>query len=64
MQSTLVRTLELEYDVVEVHYNKHLKKNPYLIRVFSYNNCDPTELRANENEAKDLYNFLKRNSVL
>lgn len=64
MSSTLVRTLELEYNVIEIHYNKRLKKNPYLIRVFSYNNCDPTELRANETEAKDLYNFLKRHKVL
>lgn len=64
MKSTLLRTLVLEYDIIQVHYNEHLKNNPYLIRVFNYNSSDPTELRANENEAKDLYNFLKRNSVL
>lgn len=64
MKSTLLRTLKLEYDVIEIHYNERLKNNPYLIRVFSYNSSDPTELRAEENEVKDLYRFLKRNNVL
>jgi hypothetical protein len=34
---TKLRTLVLEYDLIEIHYNENLKNNPYLVRVFSYN---------------------------
>ena len=61
---TLLRTLILEYDLVEVHYNKLLKNKPYLIRVFSYNNTDPTELRVDENQVNDLYQTLKEHELL
>ena len=49
----------LEFDLIEIHHNVNLKKKPYLVRVFSYNNSDPNELRLDESELKDLYNILK-----
>ena len=61
---TLLRTLILEYDVVEIHYNKLLKNKPYLIRVFSYNSSDPTELRVDENQVNNLYKTLKEYYLL
>ena len=61
---TLLRTLILEYDVVEVHYNELLKNKPYLIRVFSYNNSDPAELRVDEEQVKNLYQTLKEHYLL
>lgn len=61
---TILRTLILEYDVVEVHYNELLKNKPYLIRVFSYNNTDPTELRVDEEQVKNLYQTLKEHYLL
>jgi hypothetical protein len=62
---TLLRTLILEYDVVEIHYNELLKNKPYLIRVFSYNNKDdPTELRVDENQVNNLYQTLKEYYLL
>ena len=54
----------LEYDLIEVHYNKRLKNKPYLIRVFSYNNSDPHELRLNEDDLKNLYKILKEYKYL
>jgi hypothetical protein len=61
---TLFRTIVLEYDLIEIHYNKKLKNKPYLIRVFSYNNIDPYELRIDSNELKDLYKILKQHKIL
>ena len=61
---TLVRTLILDYDLVEVHYNELLKNKPYLIRVFSYNNTDPTELRVDEEQVDNLYKTLKEHYLL
>jgi len=61
---TLLRTLNLEYDLVEVHYNELLKNKPYLVRVFSYNNTDPIELRLDEKEVKNLYKTLKEHDLL
>lgn len=61
---TLVRTLNLEYDLVEIHYNELLKNKPYLVRVFSYNNTDPSELRLDEKEVKNLYQTLKEQDLL
>lgn len=62
--STLIRTLELEYDLVEVHHNPSLKNKPYLVRVFNYNNSDPTEIRIDEKEVKNLYKVLKDQKLL
>lgn len=56
---TKIRTIVLEYDLIEIHYNAMLKNEPYLVRVFSYNNSDPHELRLNENDLKNLYKILK-----
>jgi hypothetical protein len=61
---TLLRTLNLEYDLVEIHYNELLKNKPYLVRVFSYNNTDPSELRLDEKEVKNLYQTLKEHDLL
>ena len=55
---TKLRTIILEYDLIEIHHNKNLKNKPYL-RVFSYNNSDPHELRLNEDDLKNLYKILK-----
>ena len=61
---TLLRTLNLDYDVVEIHYNGLLKNKPYLVRVFSYNNTDPSELRLDENQVNNLYQTLKEHDLL
>ena len=61
---TLVRTLNLEYDLVEIHYNPILKNKPYLVRVFNYNNDEPEELRLDEKEIKDLYKILQNHKLL
>ena len=61
---TLFRTIVLEYDLIEIHYNKKLKNKPYLVRVFSYNNSDPHELRIDISELKDLYKILKQHKFL
>jgi hypothetical protein len=61
---TLFRTIVLEYDLIEIHYNKKLKNKPYLVRVFSYNNSDPHELRIDSSELKDLYKILKQHKFL
>ena len=57
---TKIRTIILEYDLIEIHYNKNLKNKPYLVKVFSYNNSEPNELRLDRDEIKDLYNILKQ----
>lgn len=62
--STLINTIRMEMDIIEVHHNKNLKKNPYLVRVFSYNNNDPNEFRCDEFEVKNLYNTLKKRKLL
>ena len=64
MTTTLIRTLHLEYDLVEVHYNSNLKNKPYLVRVFSYNNSDPAEIRLNKKELDNLYQILKNHKLL
>ena len=61
---TLLRTLNLEYDLIEIHYNELLKNKPYLVRVFSYNNSDPSELRLDENQINNLYQTLKEHDLL
>ena len=62
---TLLRTLILEYDTIEIHYNELLKNKPYLIRVFSYNNKDdPSELRLDEEQVNNLYQTLKEYYLL
>jgi hypothetical protein len=62
--TTLIRQLVLEYDIVEIHHNTYLKNKPYLVRVFSYNNTDPRELRLNEEEIDKLYQILKEHKLL
>ncbi|NBX97427.1 hypothetical protein EB118_07975 [bacterium] len=61
---TLLRTLELEYDLVEIHYNALLKNKPYLVRVFNYNYNEPEELRLEQNEIDNLYKILKDRNLL
>ena len=61
---TLIRTLELEYDLIEVHCNPLLKNKPYLVRVFNYNSSDPNEIRLDDNEIKQLYQILQKHKLL
>ena len=61
---TIIRTIVLEYDLIEIHYNKNLTNKPYLIRVYSYNNSDPHELRLNNDDIKNLYKILKQYKYL
>ncbi len=61
---TKLRTIVLEYDLIEIHHNPNLKNKPYLVRVFSYNNNDPHEIRLDEVELKNLYNILKEYKYL
>lgn len=61
---TLIRTLVLDYDLIEVHYNPLLKNKPYLVRVFNYNNSDPNEIRLDDNEIKQLYQILQQHKLL
>jgi len=62
---TLLRTLILEYDLIEIHYNELLKNKPYLVRVFSYHhNDDPAELRLDEEQVNNLYQTLKEYYLL
>lgn len=62
--TTLVRTLNLEYDLIEVHYNPILKNKPYLVRVFNYDSDEPNEIRLEESHIKNLYEILKQNNLL
>lgn len=55
---TKIRTINLEYDLIEIHHNPSLKKNPYLVRIFNYNN-DPEELRLDEEQIQNLYSILR-----
>jgi hypothetical protein len=62
---TLLRTLNLDYDCVEIHYNELLKNKPYLVRVFSYYYKGyPSELRLDEEEVNNLYQTLKGHDLL
>jgi hypothetical protein len=60
---TLIRTLQLEYDLIEIHHNPLLKNKPYLVKIFSYND-EPEELRLEEDEIDNLYNILKKKKYL
>jgi hypothetical protein len=61
---TKIRVIELEYDLIEIHYNPILKNNPYLVRIFSYRTSEPDEVRIDKNKLDNLYNFLKENKYL
>lgn len=62
--TTLVRILDLEYDLIEVHYNPILKNKPYLVRVFNYDSDEPNEIRLEEKDIKNLYEILKKHNLL
>ena len=61
---TLLHTLILDYDLVEVHCSPLLKNKPYLVRVYNYGGSEPEELRLDEKELKNLYLTLKENDLL
>lgn len=61
---TRIRVIELEYDLIEVHYNPILKNNPYLVRIFSYNSDEPQEFRIDQKQFDNLYKFLKENKYI
>lgn len=56
---TLIRTVELENGLIEIHYNPILKKRPYLVRIFNWDN-EPQELRLEKNQIDNLYNILEK----
>jgi hypothetical protein len=56
---TLIRIIELENGLIEIHYNPILKKRPYLVRIFNCNN-EPQELRLEKNQIDNLYNILEK----
>ena len=56
---TLIKTLELEYDLIEIHYNSNLNNKPYLVRIYNYNNDDPEEIRLDEKDLMNVYKILK-----
>lgn len=60
---TLIRTLDLDYDLIEIHHNPNLTKKPYLVRIFSYHR-DVHEIRLDETDMKNLYNILKQHGLL
>lgn len=61
---TLIQTLELEYDLIEIHYNANLNNKPYLVRIFNYNNNDPEELRLDEQDIQNLYKILRQRKLI
>jgi len=61
---TKIRTLNLDYDLIEIHYNPNLKNKPYLIRIFNYNNDYPEELRLDEKDMENLYKILKEHKLI
>lgn len=61
---TLIRTINLEYDLIEVHHNPLLKNKPFLIRVFNYDHSEPVELRLDQKEFDKLYIILKEHNLL
>lgn len=63
-ETTKIKSIILEYDLIEIHYNKNLKNKPYLVKVFNYNNSEPNELRLDYSEIKDLYNILRQYKYL
>jgi hypothetical protein len=62
--STLIRTLTLDYDLVEVHYSPLLKNKPYLVRVYNWGGSEPEELRLDEKELTNLYSILQEKDLL
>ena len=61
---TKIRTLNLDYDLIEIHYNPNLKNKPYLIRIFNYNNNYPEELRLDEKNMENLYKILREHKLI
>ena len=62
---TKIRSIVLEYDLIEIHHNPVLKNKPYLVRVFSYDYySNPKELRLDQQEVDNLYQVLKENNIL
>jgi hypothetical protein len=62
--STLIRTIVLDYDLIEIHYNPLLKNKPYLVRVYNWDCSEPEELRLEKIEVDSLYKTLKDNKLL
>jgi hypothetical protein len=60
---TLIRVIELDYDLIEIHYNPILKNKPYLVRIFNWNK-EPEEIRLDEKDIDNLYAILKEHKFL
>ena len=62
---TLINTIELEYDYIEVHYNSNLTSKPYLVRIYNYNSSDDVdEIRLDEKDMINLYQIIKEKQRL
>lgn len=54
-----MEVFDLDYNLIEIHYNDIIKNKPYLVRIFNYNGSEPTEFRFDDNEIKTFYLWLK-----
>lgn len=57
--SNKIQTIVWEDDIIEIFYNSNLSNNPYLIRFTNYHNMR-YEIRANENDIKELSEILNK----
>lgn len=62
--STLINTIVLDYDLIEIHYSPLLKNKPYLVRVYNWGSPEPEEFRLNEKELPNLYVILQEKDLL
>ena len=62
--TSLIRTLNLDYDLIEIHYNPLLKTKPYLVRVFNWDDSESVELRLDKKEVDNLYVVLTQKGLL
>lgn len=60
--TTRLKTIYLDYDLIEIHFNPLLKNKPYLIKVYNWNNPESEELRLENLD--NLYWVLKEHDLL
>lgn len=54
---------QIDNNYIRIRFNRNSlqhKNKPYLVKVFSYNNSEPNELRLDHDEIKNLYSILKQ----
>lgn len=64
MTTTLIQTIILDYDHIEIHYNTILKNKPYLVRVYNWDSSEPKELRLDKTQLDKLYLILRKDNLL